>query len=126
MAEAHDNAFAPFKACLACRCPRCGEGRLFAGLLAVAERCEVCGLDLTREDSGDGPAVFVIFVIGFVIVGLALALEMTFAPPVWLHMMLWLQLILVGSIGLLRPFKATLIALQYHHRVDFERDGGDE
>ncbi len=125
MAEAHDNAFAPFKAGLACRCPRCREGRLFAGLLAVAERCDVCGLDLTGEDSGDGPAVFVILVLGFVIVGLALALEMTFAPPVWLHLLLWLPLILVGSIGLLRPFKATLIALQYKHRIDFERGDGD-
>ena len=45
---------------------------------------------------------------------------MTFQPPVWLHLLLWIPLILGASLGLLRPFEATLIALQYKHRVRFD------
>ena len=100
-----------------CRCPRCGQGPLFAGLLTVAPVCKVCGLDLAVQDSGDGPAVFVILVLGAIVVGLALAVELIFAPPLWLHMVLWPPLIVVGALTLLRPFKATLIAFQYRHRV---------
>jgi len=107
----------PIAAGLRCRCPRCGEGRLFVGLLTVPPACRHCGLDYAQVDSGDGPAVFVILVLGFLIVGLALWVEIKFAPPIWVHMVLWLPLILVGSIALLRPFKAVLIALQYRHKV---------
>jgi uncharacterized protein (DUF983 family) len=107
----------PWRAGLLCRCPRCGQGALFAGLLTVAPTCGVCGLDLAAQDSGDGPAVFVILVLGALVVGLALAVELIFSPPLWLHMVLWPPLILVGAVALLRPFKATLIAFQYRHRV---------
>jgi len=118
------DPISPFRAGLTCRCPRCGRGRLFRGFLDVADRCEVCGLDFRSHDSGDGPAVFIILILGFVVVGLALWLELTFAPPLWVHLVLWFPLILGGSIGLLRPFKATLIALQYRHKVRFDSDGG--
>ena len=120
MSEACYDTVSPFKAGFACRCPRCGEGKLFAGYLDVAERCEVCDLDLTQQNSGDAPAVFIILILGAVVVGLALLLETTFAPPMWLHLLIWFPLILGGSIGLLRPFKAIMIALQYKHRVQFE------
>ena len=107
----------PFYAGMRCRCPRCGEGPLFSGFLTVAERCSVCGLDLKSADSGDGPAVFIIFIIGPIVVGLAFWVEFTFTPPYWVHMVLWVPAILLGSLALLRPFKATLIALQYRHRA---------
>jgi uncharacterized protein (DUF983 family) len=103
------------RAALGCRCPRCGEGHLFAGLLTVRPACPSCGLDFSAEDAGDGPAVFVIFFLGLVVVGLAALVELEFAPPIWLHMLLWTPLILGGAILLLRPFKAGLIALQYRH-----------
>ncbi|HEX9791491.1 MAG TPA: DUF983 domain-containing protein [Kiloniellales bacterium] len=102
---------------LACRCPRCGRGALYSGFLTVAERCGECGLDLRKADSGDGPAVFVIFILGFLVVPLALWVEARFAPPMWLHMVLWPPLILGGSLGLLRPMKGVLIALQYRHKA---------
>ncbi len=119
MADPHSSELrtSPWRAGLLCRCPRCGEGPLFAGLLTVAPICKVCGLDLAAQDSGDGPAVFVILVLGALVVGLALAVELIFAPPLWLHMVLWPPVIVVGAIALLRPFKATLIAFQYRHRV---------
>ncbi|MEE8202439.1 MAG: DUF983 domain-containing protein [Alphaproteobacteria bacterium] len=107
---------------MGCRCPRCGKGRLFEGFLAVAERCGVCDLDLSRQNSGDGPVAFIILLLGGVVVGLALVVEMNFAPPLWLQLVMWLPLALGGSIGLLRPFKATLIAFQCKHDVQFSRD----
>ena len=84
------DTISPFKAGLSRACPRCGRGRLFAGFLDVAERCDVCGLDLGQQNSSDGPAFFIIMIVGFVVVGLALVVEMSFAPPAWLHMALWL------------------------------------
>jgi uncharacterized protein (DUF983 family) len=110
--------FAPvpvIRAALRCRCPRCGEGHLFIGLLTVRPACPSCGLDFSAEDSGDGPAVFVVFLLGLIVVGLAALVELEFAPPIWVHMLLWTPLILGGAILLLRPFKAGLIALQYRH-----------
>ena len=105
------------RAALACRCPRCGRGPLFRGLLSVQPTCPVCGLDLSAEDAGDGPAVFVILVLGLIVVGLAAIVEINFSPPIWVHVVLWTPLIVVGGIAMLRPFKAGLIALQYRHRL---------
>ncbi|HZS85809.1 MAG TPA: DUF983 domain-containing protein [Stellaceae bacterium] len=105
----------PLRAALRCRCPRCGEGPVFDGLLAVAPRCAVCGLDLSAQDAGDGPAVFVILLLGAVVVGLAATLELVFAPPIWVHIVLWLPATLGGAIALLRPLKAGMIAMQYRH-----------
>ena len=113
----------PFSAGLRCRCPRCGQGRLYAGLLDVAPVCATCGLDLKGADPGDGPAVFVILFLGFLVVGLAIWVEVAYEPPFWVHALLWAPTILIGSIVLLRVFKATLIALQYRHRADTLGDG---
>jgi len=123
MAEDLAPRVSTLRAGLTCRCPRCGRGRLFSGFLAVAPACAACGLDFSDHDSGDGPAVFVILVVGFAVVALALILETTFAPPTWLHMTVELPLILAGSLGLLRPFKATLVALQFRHRTREYRPG---
>lgn len=111
-----DTGPSPLRAGLLCRCPACGKGRLFDGFLTVVERCAACGVDLRAHDSGDGPAVFIILILGFVVVGGALAVEMAYAPPLWVHAMIWPPLVLVGSLGLLRPFKGVLVALAYHHR----------
>ena len=110
-------AVSAIRAALACRCPRCGRGRLFTGLLNVRQVCEVCGLDLSAQDAGDGPAVFVIFFLGLIIVGLAAVVEIRFSPPLWVHLALWTPLILIGAIAMLRPLKAGLIALQYRHHL---------
>jgi uncharacterized protein (DUF983 family) len=115
--DGHWGPVSPLRAGLACRCPRCGEGRLFAGYLTVAPRCEVCGLDLAHQDSGDGPAVFMILVIGFLVCGLALVVEVKYEPPTWVHMALWIPAILILTFGLIRPLKALMIALQYRHKA---------
>lgn len=116
-AQGYYPSVSPLAAGLACRCPRCGKGKLFDGFLTVAVRCNVCGLDLKSADSGDGPAVFLIFFLGALVVPAALLLEAVASPPLWLHALLWGGTILGGAIALLRPFKATLIALQYRHRA---------
>jgi uncharacterized protein (DUF983 family) len=110
-------AVSPLCAALGCRCPRCGQGRLFAGLLSVRGVCEVCGLDLSAQDAGDGPAVFVILFLGLIVVGLAALVEIRFSPPIWVHLVLWTPLILGGAVAMLRPLKAGLIALQYRHHL---------
>lgn len=99
------------------RCPRCGKGRLFQGFLTLRPRCEVCGLDFSFADSADGPAVFVMFFSGFVVAGSALVVEALYQPPFWLHAVLWVPLILLTTLGPLRPVKGLLIALQYHHKA---------
>ena len=112
----------PFLAGLACRCPRCGKGRIFRGFLTLRPRCEVCELDFGFIDSGDGPAVFVILISGFVVVFSALIVEVLYRPPFWIHALLWGPLILVATLLPLRPMKGLLIALQYHHKAQEGRD----
>lgn len=107
----------PFAVGLAGRCPRCGEGRLFRSFLGLAPSCSRCGLDFGFADSADGPAVFVILIVGFLIAGAALLVEVRFSPPVWVHVVLWGPLVLILCLGMLRPLKGVLVALQYHHRA---------
>jgi uncharacterized protein (DUF983 family) len=102
---------------LAGRCPRCGEGRLFAGFLTLRSRCQSCGLDFSFADAADGPAFFVMFFSGFVVAGSALAVEALYSPPLWAHAVLWIPLILITTLLPLRPIKGLLIALQYHHKA---------
>ena len=102
---------------LACRCPRCGKGKLYAGFLTLRPACEVCGLDYAFIDSGDGPAIFVIMFAGAIVVAAALIVEVKYQPPFWLHAALWLPLILVTTLLPLRAMKSLLIALQYHHKA---------
>ncbi|NQV59156.1 MAG: DUF983 domain-containing protein [Alphaproteobacteria bacterium] len=113
----------PLLAGLMCRCPRCGKGQLFQGLLDVAAACGSCGLDLSAHDSGDGPAVFVILIVGGLAVALAFTVEMAFTPPIWVHLIYQIPFVLGASILFLRPLKATLIALQYRHHIAGFNDG---
>jgi len=108
----------PYVAGIACRCPRCGRGRLFTDFLTLARRCESCGLDYNFADAGDGPAVFVILIAGFLVVGAAVIVEFLWRPPYWVHALLWIPMILVVTLGLLRPFKGLLVALQFRHKAE--------
>lgn len=113
---------------LRCRCPSCGEGRLFQGFLGLRPACERCGLDYSFADAGDGPAVFVILIGGAIVVFAALITEVAYQPPYWLHAALWLPLILLVTLAPLRLLKGVLIALQYHHKAAegrLVRKGGD-
>jgi len=111
------TAVNPVVAGLLCRCPNCGEGPLFNGYLRVHDACEACGFDLRRADSGDGPVVFIVLVVGALVSFGALLVEVAYRPPIWVHLVLWLPLATILSLILLRPFKGVMIALQFHHRA---------
>jgi uncharacterized protein (DUF983 family) len=100
------------------RCPRCGQGALFRRGLVLREKCDSCGLGYAFADSGDGPAVFAIFILGFLILGGALLVEFKLNPPVWVHILLWGILTPLLAFFLLRVLKATLIALQFKHKAE--------
>jgi uncharacterized protein (DUF983 family) len=102
---------------LACRCPRCGHGKLFAGFLNLNQRCEACELDYAFIDTGDGPAIFIMMLSGAVVVAAALIVEVKYQPPYWIHAVLWLPLILVTTLLPLRAMKSLLIALQFHNKA---------
>ena len=106
-------SLSPFKTGIAGRCPRCGEGALFSGFLTPVKRCESCGLDLGFADSGDGPAIFIIALVGFVIITLAMIVDTIFHPSIIVHFFIWIPLTIILAIALLRPFKGVMIALVY-------------
>jgi uncharacterized protein (DUF983 family) len=118
MANPPAEKTSPVAAGLKGRCPRCGEGKLFDGFLALGDKCDHCGLSYDFADAADGPAVFIMFIVGFVVVGLALWVEFTYEPPIWLHLVMWFTLTGVLSLLLARPLKGIMIALQYHHRAE--------
>jgi uncharacterized protein (DUF983 family) len=99
------------------RCPRCGQGALFSGYLKVAPRCTACELDYALFDAGDGPAVFVILIVGAIVAGSALFVEVRYQPPYWVHAVIWIPLILFLSFAMLRFAKALLLVLQYRHKA---------
>ncbi|HIA20984.1 MAG: DUF983 domain-containing protein [Alphaproteobacteria bacterium] len=115
MVKPRSSSVSLFRSGLGCKCPRCGRGHLFSGYLIVADKCDLCGLNFQGQDAGDGPAVFIILILGFFVVGMAVLFEVVVAPPMWLHVLLWFPVTIGGSIWLLRPFKAVMIVLQYKH-----------
>jgi uncharacterized protein (DUF983 family) len=91
---------------------------MFQGYLTLRPSCETCGLDFSFADAGDGPAFFVMSIVGIVVVGLALWVEFAYEPPIWLHLVLWFGLSAILSLALVRPSKGLLVALQYHHKAE--------
>lgn len=116
--QRHYPPLSPSSTGLAGRCPRCGDGKLFKGFITIAEKCEVCGQDFKFADSGDGPAIFVMLIAGFVIVGAALWLEIAYEPPFWVYFVVFLPLTLIVCLGMLRPLKGVLVALQYANKAE--------
>lgn len=107
----------PVSAGITGRCPRCGQGKMFDGFIKLPKHCRNCGLDYSFVDTGEGPAVLVMLLVGFIVVGLALWMEVTLAPPLWLHFILWIPLALALCLTALRTMKGILIALQYKHNA---------
>jgi uncharacterized protein (DUF983 family) len=101
----------------AMKCPNCGQGHLFSRFLKVADHCEVCGEDFTPQRADDFPAYLVIVVVGHVVVPALLAVEMAYAPPVWLQLLIWLPVTLFTALGLLQPTKGAIVGLQWQTRM---------
>jgi uncharacterized protein (DUF983 family) len=98
-------------------CPRCAAKTLYRGLASFAPKCRACGLDFADFNVGDGPAAFLILVVGAIVTGLAIALELSAEPPFWVHAVLWLPLTAILVVGSLRFAKGLLLALEYRHRA---------
>jgi len=105
----------PFAAGLGGLCPRCSARTLYDGLLKFAPRCRACGLDFASFNVGDGPAAFLILVIGALVTGLALWLELAAEPPFWLHLLIWPVVTLALVVGSLRIAKGVLLTLEYRN-----------
>jgi len=108
-------------------CPNCHRGSLFRAFLKVADCCSVCGEALHHHRADDAPAYFVILIVGHVVVPLALVVEVAYAPPYWVHAVLWLPLTISLAVGLLQPVKGAIVGWQwanYMHGFDPNaRDG---
>jgi uncharacterized protein (DUF983 family) len=102
---------------LMCRCPRCGVGPLFTGFIKVRDRCPNCGEPMLHHRADDMPPYVVTFIVGHVIVGLMLTVEVEYAPPMWLHAALWLPLTILMCVALLRPVKGAIVAYQWSYRM---------
>jgi uncharacterized protein (DUF983 family) len=111
-----------------CKCPKCGEGQLFRAFLKVSDSCNVCGQELHHHRADDLPAYIVISIVGHVVVGLLLSVEISYAPPLWVHMALWIPLTLILSLGLLQPVKGAIVGLQWRlgmHGFGMSKHGGN-
>ena len=116
--HSHTQSVSPLVAAVTCHCPRCGKGKLFVNVLNMRDKCDACGLDYKFVDTGDGPAVFAIFILGFLCLGGALVAEFKFGVPWWGHVLLWGVLTPLAGVFLLRFIKAILIALQYRNKAE--------
>jgi uncharacterized protein (DUF983 family) len=112
----------PFLAGFAGRCPNCGQGRLFSGYIAVANQCQACGFDLSAADSGDGPAVFIILIVGFIACFGMLFTEIAYRPPIWVELTTWPAVALILSLLLLRPLKGLMLAVQFQNGASEARN----
>ncbi len=98
-------------------CPRCGARTLFDGVASFAPRCRACGLDFSSFNVGDGPAAFLTLIIGALITGLALWLELAWHPPFWVHIVLWVPLTALAVIWGLRAGKSALLAAEFQRKA---------
>jgi len=114
----------PILSGITCRCPVCGKGPLFEGILKVRKQCKSCGADLSKAESGDGPVVFILLIVGAIGCGGLLYTELTFHPPAWVELSIWIPATIVLSLGAIRPFKSLMIAAQFHFHAS-EAKGSD-
>ena len=107
----------PIRAGLLCRCPACGQGRLFSGFLKVMDRCPACDHDFTRMNTGDGAAIFVMQIAGGIVVFGALFIQVAYNPPIWAMLVVALPLVAGLALGLMRPAKGVMVALQMRNKA---------
>jgi uncharacterized protein (DUF983 family) len=107
-----------------CRCPNCGKGRLYSKYLKVVHTCDVCGTDLYHQRADDAPPYFTMLIVGHIVVGGILTLEVTYHPPTWVQLAIWLPTLVVMSLALLPIVKGALVGLQWALRM--HGFGGEE
>lgn len=101
-----------------CRCPRCGKGQLLKGFISIREGCSVCGLSYAFADPADGPAFFGMCFVGIVGMGLFMWFEFAVHPPIWVHMVVTMPLLVLACLAVLRPLKGWMVSEQYYHSAE--------
>jgi uncharacterized protein (DUF983 family) len=99
------------------KCPACGKGPLFRKYLKVTDVCPVCSEELFHQRADDAPPYFTMVIVAHVVVGGILMLEEAYAPPSWVHLVLWLPLTVILSLTLLPRVKGALVGLQWALRM---------
>jgi uncharacterized protein (DUF983 family) len=114
--DAKADEVSSLRAALAGHCPRCAAHTLFRSWVSFADQCPSCGLDFASFNVGDGPAAFLIFIVGTITVVAALVVDGTFSPPWWVHLV-WAPVAAALTIGGLRVSKGWLLVQEYKHRA---------
>jgi uncharacterized protein (DUF983 family) len=118
-----------------CRCPNCGQGKLFRAYLKVVDRCAVCGTELFHHRADDAPPYFDMLITGHVVVPMALMAETEFSPPLWVHAVIWGPLTVALALGLLQPIKGAIVGWQWatymhgfdpNYRDEYESVAGED
>lgn len=112
-----NTAPSPWMAGLQLRCPQCGKGEVFQGYLKFRDHCRVCGADFKSADAGDGPAVFVILIVGAIVAPLLIILQFGFDLPGWIALSATMVAAVVLCLAFLPPFKSLLFAFQWKHKA---------
>jgi len=118
MSEHAHSEISPIRAGVLGKCPRCGKGSMFAGLLKLAPKCSVCGLDFSFADAGDAPAIIVMTIAGFVVLGVVLWIDFVYEPAYWVLAAVSIPFAAALCVLLLRPTKGLMIALQYFNKAE--------
>jgi uncharacterized protein (DUF983 family) len=114
------------RAALQGRCPKCETGPMFDGWVRFAPRCRACGFEIAQYNVGDGPAAFLILIVGALVTALALIVQLKADPPFWVHIILWVPLTIVLVILCLRASKAALLILEYRNQAREGRIAGSK
>jgi uncharacterized protein (DUF983 family) len=116
----------PLRVAIRGLCPRCGAKTLFQSVAAFAPSCRACGLDFAAFNVGDGPAAFLILIVGALVTTLAILLELGASPPFWVHILLWVPLTALAVVFSLRLAKGLLLALEYRQKAREGRIAGED
>ena len=96
-----------------CRCPNCGEGKLFKGFVKTVDSCQACGEEIHHHRADDLPAYLVVVIVGHIVVGAFMGVEATSTLSTWQHLAIWVPLTILMSIALLKPTKGAVVGLQW-------------
>jgi len=108
-----------------CRCPHCGEGRLFRAYVKTVDECAVCGEVISHHRADDLPAYLVIVIVGHIVIGTFMGMEMMFTLSTWQHLAIWVPITIALALALLQPVKGAMVGLQwalYMHGFGGEED----
>lgn len=106
------------------QCPQCGTKTLFRKYLKISDTCNACGLALSGHQADDAPPYFTIFIVGHIIVPVALIVERSYTPPLYVHAIMFCLLAIIVSLISLPLVKGAVVGLQWALRMHgFASDG---